>query len=107
MSEVQEEYKGCLIFGIAIGDRPPYQGMCRIEKPFPPPGWGVQVETTLPGDSFDTEKEAQQASLRMARSFVDLNLTWFDSHKGIEKDQASVNREPRSADTDLSQPVTR
>ena len=87
MSEVQEEYRGCQIFGIADGDQPPYQGRCRIEKSLFPPGWGVLVDNTLPGGSFDTEEEAQQAGLHMARLFVDLNLTWFDSVKGLEKGQ--------------------
>lgn len=85
MSETQEQHKGCLLFGIAIGDRPPYQSVCRIEKPFSPPGWGVQFETTLPSGRFDTEDEAQQAGLRMARLFVDLNVNWFDSLEGDRK----------------------
>ena len=78
MSEVQEEYKGCRIFGIAVGGQPPYQCKCRIEKPFPPPGgWAVWIHTNrgrLTGGLFADEFKGRGVSgdflgMRIAGTF--------------------------------------
>ncbi len=67
MSEVQKEYRGCLIFGFAVGDNPPYQSKARIEIPL---SWGMVVEQIPLDGGFDTEHEAMEWGLTRARIWI-------------------------------------
>ncbi len=67
MGEVLEEYRGCLIFGFAVGDNPPYQSKARIEIPL---SWGKVVEGIPLDGRFDTEREAMEWGLTRARIWI-------------------------------------
>ena len=67
MNEVQDEYKGCRIFGSAVGDKPPYQFAGRVEIPL---SWGVIDVPIQPSGVFNTQADASAAGLENARLWI-------------------------------------
>jgi hypothetical protein len=63
----REEYKGWHIFGWAVGDKTPFQGAGRAEKPVP---FGVRDEQFPPDGSFDTPQEGVDWGLTRARVWI-------------------------------------
>ncbi len=65
--EVEEEYKGCRIFGRSEGERPAYQGIGRLDIPLP---FGNIIQRTKAPGQYTTQEEAIAKGLESAMLWI-------------------------------------
>ena len=65
--EICQEYKGCRIFGFAVGEKPPYECAGRVEIQL---SWGMIVEQFPASGSFNSEQEAADAGVVRGRLWI-------------------------------------